>query len=210
MQSQVNQLKITQGFNVNYQTTHRSQLDDLDTGLGWDDIGSSFGTGTPTTGIADNSRQHMSDPNKIKPEPIQEETREEESPFEGGGGLKNMNIQSPTPKTGVTYDAPSPSYQGNTTARKSPGNVTPDNWKTTPRDAVTPESMRGGRKSNVGGKKSPENRTPRKKSPGTQSVRQQSPGVNAKSNPVTRNQTPEDEHEGNRTQRQQDSGLNDV
>ncbi|XP_053393154.1 myosin-3-like isoform X3 [Mercenaria mercenaria] len=223
VQSQINQLKILTGSNLKLQSTHRSQMDDLDTGLGWDDLGTlGTNTGTPSTSMtADRSRQQMSDPVKPYHEPIVEEQRED-SPFESQG-LKTMNMQSPTPKGADNTGTKSPIY-GGYEDRRSPGNETPDNWKTTPRNGdKTPETGRNeGRKtsqSQKGGAKTPGNRTPgnqtpRNQSPGTKTPGNktpgnQSPGNRSQGNRTPGNQSPENQETG-RTQRNQDSGLDDV
>jgi hypothetical protein len=208
LQSQINQLKILTGSNLKLQSTHRSQMDDLDTGLGWDDLGTlGTNTMTPSTSMTnDRSRQQMSDPVKPHHEPILEEQRED-SPFESQG-LKTMNMQSPTPK-GADYDETKSPTHGDYQERRSPGNETPDNWRTTPRnEGKTPETGRtGGRKtsqSQKGGAKTPGNQTP-----GNQTPRNQSPGNKTPGNRSPGNQSPNNTG-GGQTQRAQDSGLDDV
>lgn len=187
-------------------------MDDFDTGLGWDDLGSyGTNTGTPSTSMAnERSRQHMSDPLKTLNQPIMEDDRErEESPFETKGGLKSMNIQSPTPRGGET--ARSPDFKNDATqGKRSPGNVTPDNWRLTPREGnKTPETGRtgaGGRKSsqsNKGGAKTPGKTTPRNQTPHDQTP-PRTPG-----SPPT-NPNNQSQNIGGQSQRQQDSGLDDV
>lgn len=193
-------------------------MDDLDTGLGWDDLGTlGTNTGTPSTSMAaDRSRQHMSDPLKPLHDPIIEEQRED-SPFESQG-LKTMNIQSPTPKAGGAAVTRSPVH-GGYQDRKSPGNETPDNWKTTPRNGdKTPDTGRNaGRKTSLskkGGTKTPGNQTPGNQTPGNQSpgnktTGNQSPGNRSQRNMSPGNQSPVNEPAG-QSQRNQDSGLEDV
>ena len=152
LQSQINQLKILTGANLKLTSVPNSQLEDIDTGLGWDDLGS-YGTttGTPSTAFHnDPSRQYISDGYKQKPEPIREATREE-SPYATKGGLKNMNIPSPTPKTAHNEPiiSPEPEKDKINTDRRTPGDVTPDGWGTPQDEAQSPENMRAGHKSTM-------------------------------------------------------------
>lgn len=213
-------------------------MDDLDTGLGWDDLGTmGTYTGTPSTSFtADRSRQQLSDPTKPFPQQVIEEERED-SPFETNGGLKNMNIQSPTSKVVDNGETRSPAHGGyQKQDRRSPGNETPDNWKSTPRNGnKTPETSRTmGRKSaqsnksgaKTPGNQTPGNQTPREQSPGKQTPRNRtpgnrSPGVRGPGAPSPGNESPgnlsqDNQSLGNRSQtgrqsqRMQDSGLDDV
>ncbi|KAL4240116.1 hypothetical protein ACF0H5_000910 [Mactra antiquata] len=204
LQTQINQLKILTGSQLKIQHTNRSQMDDFDTGLGWDDMSYGTNTGTPTTSIAyDRSRQQMSDP--IKPLPIPEDSREEmDSPFETKG-LKSMGgQQTPSPRGGNTARSPGPKTEPNT-GKRTPGNETPDDWRMTPKDGnKTPETGRtGGRKtsqSNKGGAKSPGAKSTGARTPGQVTPKNQTPPRTPTS---PNNQVPN-------SQRQQDSGLDEV
>ncbi|XP_052263320.1 ninein-like isoform X2 [Dreissena polymorpha] len=186
LQTQINQLKIVTGSSLKIEPMHHSQMDDLDTGLGWDDWGSLESQNS----IPAPSRQKLSDPQRPLQQATIEEEREE-SPFESKG-LKNMNLQSPTPK-GHMDDAGKQTPAGEVkpaTDRRSPGNVTPDEWQTTPRDEnKTPVTGRAGKKTPQTGKQSPGNVTPGKKTP--------THGVQS---PTNQNTTP----------RNQQSGLEDI
>lgn len=196
-------------------------MDDLDTGLGWDDLGSmGTNTGTPSTSKPEWSRQQMSDPTKPTHEPIIEEEREE-SPFESKG-LKNMEIESPTPKIQDEAVTKSPVFGGKpNTDRRSPDNVTPDNWRVTPTDdgKMTPKTSRSGQKvpqsskpgSRNGGYQSPANRNQDTKSPGNRSQGNRTPGNRSQGNvsPSSRNGNQTNRSQNN-TQRNQDSGLDEV
>lgn len=179
-------------------------MDDLDTGLGWDDLGTlGTNTGTPSTSKPDYSRQQLSETQKPKPDPIQEDDRE--SPFQSQG-LRNLNMQSPTNRTiDPVTEAKSPVFGTNqNTARKSPGNETPDNWRTSPTEGgkTTPKTGRSGQTgqptskpgSRNGGYQSPTDRNQNNKSPGNRSQANVSPSNRSQNN----------------TQRKQDSGLDDV
>ncbi|XP_052791297.1 cingulin-like isoform X2 [Mya arenaria] len=208
LQAQINQLKILSGSSLKYDPPHRSQMDDLDTGLGWDDLGS-MGTYPNTPQSEDRSRQRMTDASRPSQQPIIEE-REEESPFESKG-LKNMNIPSPSPKAVDEAVNESPRFGGKPdTSRQTPGNVTPDNWKTTPRgDIKSPEAGQSGKKTPQTGR-SEGTKTPNngKKSPGHRSQGNRTPGNRGQGNQSPGNQTPTNA-QGN-TPRNQDSGLDDV
>ncbi|WAQ96778.1 CC154-like protein, partial [Mya arenaria] len=207
LQAQINQLKILSGSSLKYDPPHRSQMDDLDTGLGWDDLGS-MGTYPNTPQSEDRSRQRMTDASRPSQQPIIEE-REEESPFESKG-LKNMNIPSPSPKAVDEAVNESPRFGGKPdTSRQTPGNVTPDNWKTTPRgDIKSPEAGQSGKKTPQTGR-SEGTKTPNngKKSPGHRSQGNRTPGNRGQGNQSPGNQTPTNA-QGN-TPRNQDSGLDD-
>ena len=164
LQAQINQIKILTGSNLKLTSVPRSQLEDIDTGLGWDDLGS-YGTATrtPSTSHNEPSRQYISDGYKPVTEPIREATREE-SPYATKGGLKNMNIPSPTPKIVHEDNPKSPDHGANKNAtdRRTPGDVTPDDWQTPRNGGQTPESIRAGNKSTM----TEGLQTPRNKSPG--------------------------------------------
>ena len=188
LQSQINQIKILTGSNLKLTSLPRSQLEDLDTGLGWEDLGT-YGTttATPSSSQNEHSRQHISDGYKPVSEPIREATREE-SPYAKQGGLKNMNMPSPTPRS-VHHEKPkSPEQEENQNAtdrrtpadvtenqnatdRRTPADVTPSDWRTPRSGGQSPVSPRAGNKSTMTeGIRSPENRSPNKtdrKSPQT-------------------------------------------
>ena len=163
LQSQINQIKILTGSNLKLTSLPQSQLEDLDTGLGWEDLGT-YGTttGTPSSSQNDISRQQISTGYKPVSEPIREATREE-SPYAKQGGLKNMNIPSPTPKSVHETNPKSPEKGANQNAtdRHIPGNVTPPGWQTPENERQSPVDERAGNKSTM---------TEGKRSPGQKSV----------------------------------------
>ena len=146
----------------------------------------------------------MSDTSKLKVGTIREEDREE-SPFESQG-LKNLNLQSPTPKAdGPLTGTRSPAYNSNqNTARKSPGNETPDDWRTSPTegDKTMPNTGRSGQNvpqsskpgTRNGGYTSPTNRNQNNQSPGNRSQGNKTPG-----NQSQGNKSPGNRSQGNRT-----------
>lgn len=217
LQSQINQLKILTGANLKLTSVPRSQLEDLDTGLGWEDLGT-YGTttGTPSSSQNEHSRQRISDGYKPVTEPIREATREE-SPYAKQGGLKNINMPSPTPKPvhdkTPTPRSPEQGENQNATDRHSPGDVTPDNWRTPRSGGQTPESIRAGNKSTMTEEmRSPGNRSPNRtarKSP--QNTGRQSQGYDTGrgegSNQFQGNESPGNQTPGgtNRSERARDA-----
>ena len=147
------------GSNLKLTSLPQSQLEDLDTGLGWEDLGT-YGTttGTPSSSQNDPSRQQISAGYKPVSEPIREATREE-SPYAKQGGLKNIKTPSPTPKTNPK--TPEKGDNQNATDRRTPGNVTPPGWQTPENERQTPVDDRAGNKSTM---------TERNRSPGQKSV----------------------------------------
>ena len=220
---QINQLKVLTNSSLSYTAPiNRSQNEDLDTGLGWDDMGSSAQTFATND---DQSRQKMSDPNKPpKQQPKIDEDREESPTYESKG-LKNMNIPSPTPRQ---EDEPidearnaSQAYAGKPD-RQTPGNATPDDWQSPLPEyrspgvgqagQKTPRTGRSaGNKTPANGNKTPTNgpKTPtnRNKTPNAGDKSPQGQGQKAgTSSPGNGNRTP-----NNGTQsRNQESGLEEV
>ena len=214
LQSQINQIKILSGSNLKLSSLPQSQLEDLDTGLGWEDLGTyGTATGTPSSSQNDHSRQQISAGYKPVSEPIREATREE-SPYAKQGGLKNMNMPSPTPKTNPKTPEKGDNNQ-TATDRQTPGNVTPPGWQTPENERQTPVDERAdnrspGRKSvtspNKTGRKSQASVTGK----GTQTPGKQTPsprkGGNTPGKETPRNQTPRNQTPGgtNRSEGAQD------
>ena len=224
LQSQINQIKIMTGASIKFQPSYRSQMDDLDTGLGWDDLA------TPGTSGAEFSRQHMSDASKPPPT-IQED--EEDSHLVTKGGLKTMNIPSPTDRTTARAEDSSPVNNGNTNGGNQnfmdPGNATPDNWKSPREGGNTPVTNRSKGK---GGAQSPGAQSVGARSQGNRSVGGRSQGNMSAGGRSQGNRSAGGRSQGNRSagggsqgnrsagarsqgggpnsQREQDSGLNDV